>query len=870
MKKLLFAILSVLLPAAVSAQIPMTLKDPSNPLKEQTTVDARVNFPNQDVNGVYCALIKVSVTNTLNNELVLDIGSLAVVAREKMEDGEIWFWIPPSAKNFRLSCEGYTPIQFSVRKPLKTATDYRLEIVSQATGIMVINESVNSDYLNIAVTPPEAKVCVYSGDGALLDDRLIADGAYSKPFVYGKYRVEITSSDGMYCAHSEDIVINGKNENNLNIVLEPDFGYFKLRTDPPGAEVFLDNRLYGRTPVQKSEKLKSGHHTIRIQKTDYYPVDMDINILRDTTVYYESTLRAQFGMVTVTCRDEDAEIWVDNVRKGIGTWTGNLNSTMPHQVEARKTGHQSCSIRVEVKEGETVTREIDSPVPLYAALEVTSEPQFCDVYIDGEFFGQTNFNRQVLSGEHEITVQKKGYKTYRENIVLEHNMKKSLPIRLEKGAINAPVAVSAMAGAGIYIDGVYKGSGAWNGDVPEGRHMFTARKDGYYDREISVAVEYDDNNPTRPQKVSIPALNPITGTMSITGTNGADLSITFPSGANEGGTIPYLQEGVPLGKYSVTASRKGYLSQSTDFVVRQNETTSVEMKLRRQRWIAKTEYFSKNFFEIKYGYGFSDKTPSSHYVGFNYGYLKKHIGFNASFMYGTATGSLAGHIGPSFRLTSYPGLDYQIYVGAGLRHEPFSLSVDPLFKSTEYHWSVDAGMRFNWDHKAGFSWGSFVLGCQISDDLVIPNAGISFIPELLGRSPEDGFAAHFLNLLTGYDFDADEIMMGGSYAWIKTHLGVYCSFLVGFESGYSVTAGPVIRFTTDSSGLDLQMYGGCGVFNDSIAGDLGLRFGWRSHAGFSWWDFTIGCQYYEGCFVPTVGLAIGISYLAGLVGLAYL
>lgn len=867
MKKLFCLITAFTLTATLFAQSSMTLKNPSDPFRRLDTNDALVNFPMMDENGNYCAIIKVSLTNPLRGELVLDLGSQAVVKREKREDGEIWFWVPASAKNFTFNCEGYTKIDKFPGK-LEKSTDYGLEIVTEARGIEIINESVDVDYLNISVVPKQARVSVYTLDNELKSREIIIDGVYSNPFEYGKYRLEVSSSDGMYCTYTKDIVIGKDSEKKFDIVLEPDYGYLKLRTEPSGATVFIDGELIGKTPISKSDKIKSGRHTLLFQKSDYYSFETEVDVKRDSVPQsFNYSLKPQFGAVTITCSDENAEIWVDNGRKGTGTWTGYLNSQIPHQVEARRVGHQSTSIRVTVKDGETVSREIQAPVPLFATLTVTSEPAFCDVYLDGEFFKQTNFNEQVLSGTHTLTVQTKGFKTYKTEISLAHNEKRQIHVKLEKGAINVPVEITAMSGSDIYVDDVLMGSSPWSGEIHEGPRKISVRCKGYHELEMIHSVDYDDNNPTKIQKINMPALKPITGTLAITGTKGASLSINCPSGSSVHKTVPYTDSSLPLGNYSVEASKKGYFTKTAKFEIRKDETVVLDMKLKKEYWVSKKEYFSRNFFELKYGYGIQNKT---NYVGFNYGFLKTHMGFNTSFMYGIETNDISGHIGPSLRLTTYPGLDFQIYAGAGARYDSKSDRMDPLFKSTKCHWSVDAGMRFNWDHEHNFSWGSAVLGCQISDKLVVPNAGISFVPELLGRSREYNFASHYLNLLTGYDIDREEIMMGGTYSWISTHLGVYASFLIGFDSGYSVTAGPVVRLTTDSIGFDLQLYGGSGVFNGSVAGDLGLRFAWRSYSEFSWWDFSVGCQYYDGTFVPTVGLAIGLSYLAGLVGLAYL
>ena len=151
--------------------------------------------------------------------------------------------------------------------------------------------------------------------------------------------------------------------------------------------------------------------------------------------------------------------------------------------------------------------------------------------------------------------------------------------------------------------------------------------------------------------------------------------------------------------------------------------------------------------------------------------------------------------------------------------------------------------------------------------MVIPTVGVSLFPAFSYALAEDNnwyFAGHFLGVSMGYDIDYDEFMMGAYYSYCRTQVGLYTNFLVGFEDGYSVAAGPVLRLTDDDSFVDWQLYGGIGVQNDEFMGDFGMRFGWECDSAISWWDFSLGCQVYDGCYTPTWTFGLGISLTAVL------
>ena len=113
-----------------------------------------------------------------------------------------------------------------------------------------------------------------------------------------------------------------------------------------------------------------------------------------------------------------------------------------------------------------------------------------------------------------------------------------------------------------------------------------------------------------------------------------------------------------------------------------------------------------------------------------------------------------------------------------------------------------------------------------------------------------------------------------TYAHVRTRIGYYGTLLYEFDDVGSLAVGPVFRLTSDRSNVDLQLYGGIGVNTGSngtfLLGDAGFRFGWHSRSRLSWWDFGIGCMYFNDEILPTVSVGIGISLvvLAGILGLA--
>ena len=337
-----------------------------------------------------------------------------------------------------------------------------------------------------------------------------------------------------------------------------------------------------------------------------------------------------------------------------------------------------------------------------------------------------------------------------------------------------------------------------------------------------------------------------------------------------------LRYDLPPGSYTVRAEKDGYKYVSPKSVrITRDQVSYAFFQLKKDRWISREENCAAHFFEPKYGYGFNfgDDLVSRHYVGFNYGYVRAHMGLHTSLMYGLGHSDIAFSIGPLLRLTEgWRFIDFQLYAAPVVRYDWNTGVADPIFKNERWHLMGEAGLRMNFDDAnfGDFSWASLSLGCQFSKDAVIPTAGVSLFPVAFAMGMyEKEFSRHFLDVLGGYDFDNGEIFLGGSYSWVKTHLGFYTSFLVGFDGGWSASVAPLFRLTTDISALDLQVYAGPAMLDMEFAGDMGLRFAWRGGTALSLWDFAFGCQISGSRIVPTFSVGIGIPLVIGTCGAAF-
>ncbi len=133
--------------------------------------------------------------------------------------------------------------------------------------------------LVIRATPEESVIYV--------DNEKVGTGNVSQAVSIGaehRYRVECENY-----FEKEDVVMLQKGERkSLNIELEPAFGFITVKTTPSGADVYVDDKLVGKTPYL-SEVIKRGMHKITVNKEGYETsvqrVNIDLN--EERTVEFE-------------------------------------------------------------------------------------------------------------------------------------------------------------------------------------------------------------------------------------------------------------------------------------------------------------------------------------------------------------------------------------------------------------------------------------------------------------------------------------------------------------------------------------------------------------------------------------------------------
>ena len=442
MKKLLLPIVALLLGASTAlGQISMSVGSRAELVPDDA--DASSYYRMTDVNDKVCAIIKVVPENSLSAALVLQTrgGMVPVKSDQQARDnGEWWFWVSPKVTNIMFTCDGYTPTDW-IGVSLQPGKVYRLKLNVDSSFTMVRTFS-GSGLIGVQMTisPSSARVSYGTSRDQLINFKEVSDGIFDAFMAEGRYYFKVESR--FYETWAQEVTV-GKGMKELSVSLKPAYGLLEIHTVPEGAEVFIDGQSMGVTPIQRSGMVAKGDHDLIYRKADYYVANQKISVKGDGSLQAveQVTLKPQFGTVKLLCDDSEADLVVTDpsgkeVFRGKSGSSAQLNSQLTYKLESSRPSHipQSCGIVGPTIEGKTVEVKVDSPVPLYGELQISSNPSRAEVWVDGERAGTTIFSKTLLTGRHKVELRKEGFEPLAFEVDIERDKTTQISKEMQKPA----------------------------------------------------------------------------------------------------------------------------------------------------------------------------------------------------------------------------------------------------------------------------------------------------------------------------------------------------------------------------------------------------------------------------------------------------
>ena len=192
--------------------------------------------------------------------------------------------------------------------------------------------------------------------------------------------------------------------------------------------------LFGTTGATGgvAKSLEFGTYTYEVMAENYYPSEGHFTLNNQAETHQEKVMLRSNGANITLSVDAEAEIYVNNNKVGMRTWTGLLKSGI-HQVECRQQNHKTSSQTITVTEGEDRTVTLTPPTPITGVLSVTSEPLGAAIMVDGRDYGVTPRNiTGMIIGQHAVMLSLDGYNDEQTTVEVKEQQTTDLSLTLKE------------------------------------------------------------------------------------------------------------------------------------------------------------------------------------------------------------------------------------------------------------------------------------------------------------------------------------------------------------------------------------------------------------------------------------------------------
>lgn len=339
---------------------------------------------------------------------------------------------------------------------------------------------------------------------------------------------------------------------------------------PAGAEVYLDGRMSGRTPV--SLQVNPGRHEVELRLAGYQPYRVTLNPRpgERVQVFAQLVPEARQGTLAVTSSPSGAEVYVEGTLRG----RTPLSLSLPegrYAVELRAPGYEPYQATVQVRRGETTRLDVRlNPVSRTGILLLESSPTGAEAYVNGTLRGRTPLRLVLEEGTYQVELKAPGYEPYRATVRVERGRETRVSATLRPIRTGELYLEARPEGAEVYIDGRLMGRAPLRMTLEAGLHEVRVLAPGYGEYRAQVEVR-----PAETLRLYV-ELVPVRAVLELYLNVEARVFLDGEEvGLAKGG---YLRLEVPLGEHELTLVATGYRTLVQTLRLSGNQVLRLELR----------------------------------------------------------------------------------------------------------------------------------------------------------------------------------------------------------------------------------------------------------------------------------------------------
>lgn len=263
----------------------------------------------------------------------------------------------------------------------------------------------------------------------------------------GRYTLQAQAE--RYFSQSLDIDVDGFDiTQQVAIDLQPAWGQVQITSEPDGAEILVNGKNQGLTPLQ-IDILESGE-TVTLQLAGYNPWQQTLSVTAgEQRALPLIKLQPADGLLTLSSQPQGAGITHNGHYLGTTPLQIKLPPGNPQQLQLYLDGYYPASHTLSIATGEQRELQI-SLKPKLGKLKISAHPADAQLYIDGVAKGSARQSLKLLARPHRIEIRKAGYTSHFAMLTpqpgVERTLRVTLKTKAQTRAANIPTIITAPSG----------------------------------------------------------------------------------------------------------------------------------------------------------------------------------------------------------------------------------------------------------------------------------------------------------------------------------------------------------------------------------------------------------------------------------------
>jgi hypothetical protein len=186
-------------------------------------------------------------------------------------------------------------------------------------------------------------------------------------------------------------------------------GAVAIAVSEAGADVEIDGKSIGTSPLPKPKRVSVGTHRVKVSKASFEKVEQDVNVGSQETKKLDVKLEPEKLVGHVIVREpngRDVKVFLDGEEKGPAPWEGDV-AAGEHKIEVKGARFASESRKITITAKERVDIVLDAQ-PVTGHLRVTTIPASASIAIDGRTVGSGAWEGDLPEGPHKIEATAEG------------------------------------------------------------------------------------------------------------------------------------------------------------------------------------------------------------------------------------------------------------------------------------------------------------------------------------------------------------------------------------------------------------------------------------------------------------------------------